>query len=438
MTDRSLSSSHTSDYELDGPINESVPLVDQKKNLLVTKSDMYRKGKASLPSSISNITNTVLGAGILSLPYVLQNMGWALGFILMGFIALISIVTLKMLGIACKTFQVPSYPKLMRVVGGKKLEFATKLLLLLTVLSAVASYIILIGDCFPKVIQYAAGKNEGYFWTGRNFITVVVILCVAFPVSMLPKMDYLRYTSYFSIFSSCYVVFLTVFKYAYSSSPRTSDSTHAFASNWKDILKTLPNIIFAYGAQIVLPSVTWELKNPTKKRVLGVGISCVSISSALYACSSLFGYLKFGAGTKGDILNNYPVDDTATIVGRMMIGFVGLFSYPVVFFVGRESFKELFFTGKSFNWLSHTLITFIGCVFCTIIALTIPQIQLVTAFCGGAFCSIINFAFPALAYLHTIPKDKSWVHKIFPYVIFVFGLISCVGTSIIIVWQAVA
>ncbi|KAJ3426754.1 amino acid transporter [Anaeramoeba flamelloides] len=404
------------DFEIENSSSDLSDVINKKiSNKKPTKD-------AGLYSSIANLTNAVMGAGFLSLPYVFSGMGWALGIIMLVIIGILCWYTLQILALSIREAGVSTYEGVAEAAYGKKFGIFIKICIFGVALCASTSYLIIVGDTFPKVFQFAADQDESYFWTGRVFISLLIMCCIIFPVSMMKRMDSLRFTSSLSFVSIIYLLSLLISRYpTYNHSFKTH---HIYA--WKGdaitVLRGIPNIIFADTAHIVLLPVMGEFKNPTNKRITVLTSTTIFLCNTIYLLASLFGFFTFGVTTPGDILNGYKKTDVGAIIGRLAIGVSGMVTFPLFAHVTRNSINETFFKGQPFSWARHTYVLLIFATITQTLALTIPQIQLVTAFSGSTFVLIGVFIAPALCYLKLCIPNAHWKTKLRYWIIVGFGI----------------
>lgn len=76
--------------------------------------------------------------------------------------------------------------------------------------------------------------------------------------------------------------------------------------------------------------------------------SFILVHSRLFIVS---GYLKFGAETAGNILNNYPSDSTLPTIARVGLGLGIVCHFPIAYFAVRTNLHSLFCQMKEFHAL---------------------------------------------------------------------------------------
>lgn len=114
-------------------------------------------GEAPLLSSIFSIVATVVGGGILSVPYAFESAGYVLAIIYTFLAAGLSAFTLELLAKCTLKTNAPSYSAISREAFGYKLEIFTAFLLFLLILFVIIAYLMLISDILSSIISFITG-----------------------------------------------------------------------------------------------------------------------------------------------------------------------------------------------------------------------------------------------------------------------------------------
>jgi len=148
----------------------------------------------------------------------------------------------------------------------------------------------------------------------------------------------------------------------------------------------------------VLP-VQQELYNPTRRRFKKVLYRAEFIIFALYTVMGVIGYLSFPGNVNGNILKNYPADDTFMLISRICLSFTLIAGCALIMFPLRVALERELFPNNEYSYLrSLTFMSIIsGCGF--IAALYIPGIIVVWSFVGALLCNATAYIFPSLMYL---------------------------------------
>lgn len=172
--------------------------------------------EASFISSYMNLTNTIIGSGVLGLPYALAYSGSVLGVILIIVSAVCGIFSLHLLAICAQKVPPPSSFYSVTEASVPRLTFLIDLAVAVQCFGVCASYLIVIGGLMPEVMDQF---NVGGLWADRQPWVVIGFALVA-PLSCFQKLDALKYTSSLSVM---FVIFLTLIVFLYSVHAGTLD-----------------------------------------------------------------------------------------------------------------------------------------------------------------------------------------------------------------------
>ena len=116
-------------------------------------------GAGSLRGSIFSLCAAAIGAGVLSLPYVLALCGYAMGLFFMALGATAAIWSNRILGsMACQE-KLPNFSKLAERAGGKRLAKLLQGMILVYMAGACISFQIIITSLF-KYVCHTFGMSD--------------------------------------------------------------------------------------------------------------------------------------------------------------------------------------------------------------------------------------------------------------------------------------
>src|ERR1700761_637633 len=171
-------------------------------------------GNASWASSVINLVNTIVGAGVLAMPHAMSNMGVVLGiFVILwsgltsGFGLYLQTRCARYLDRGASSFFALSqitYPNAAVVFDA---AIAVKCF------GVGVSYLIIIGDLMPGVVRgFVDEAGITPFLVDRHF-WVTAFMLVVIPLSFLRRLDSLKYTSVIALISIGYLVILVVYHF---------------------------------------------------------------------------------------------------------------------------------------------------------------------------------------------------------------------------------
>lgn len=213
-------------------------------------------GQSTLPQTIFNASNVLIGVGMLSLPLGVRYAGWILGI---GLLVLSAFVTKYTANLLAKCLDIHSslanFADIAYVAFGEKGRVITSIIFTLELTTACISLVILFADSMKSLID---GLDEVH-WK-------ILAGCVLAPLNFLP-MSWLSYTSFLGIFCGILLITVTfVAGFLKSNSPGSLlelSTTYALPEHWKalplsfgllmgelfhvDVLHTIVNYISGLG-----------------------------------------------------------------------------------------------------------------------------------------------------------------------------------------------
>eukprot|EP01083_Nonionella_stella_P313775 1127844_1 len=374
-----------------------------------------------------NLSNTVMGAGILSLPYAVSQIGYGMAIILFILFAILTFCSLHLNMAMSRCVPNASYYTLAEAINRPNTKLIIDIAVIIGMLSAATSYLIIIGDVMPSFChhffpvlhaQHADGTiftigslavSQRAFWT-FSFLIVLII-----PLVALKNMSALRHSSLFAIFCFAFITFVMVGYVSINSWDPCVDvpegkeckgTVMAFLDlsqpvKWLQFFEVTPFYLLAFGcAQNTLP-ISNEMHNRTLRRLNFVLLDTLSFVVCIYGLVGLSGYFTYGDLVKPNILKLYPRSNITALV-RLCMAICVAFSYPLVLFPARRSLSTLIF---KCNPKQLSAVKFYG--------ITYP---------------IKEYVFPAYTFMmlehHKLEQDK-WnnAKKKFAHVLFWFGLL---------------
>ncbi|KAI9780548.1 MAG: hypothetical protein M1839_006666 [Geoglossum umbratile] len=280
----------------------------RRRRRIRSRKDVGITGQASWTSSVVNLVNTIIGAGVLAMPSVLSHMGIVPGVFIIIWAGLTSGFGLYLQTRAAVIFDAAIAIKCFGVS---------------------VSYLIIIGDLMPGVVRglsESAGQLE--FLVDRHF-WVTAFMLVVIPLSFLRRLDSLKYTSVVALISIGYLVVLVVAHFCKGDT--MADRGDIRVIRWGGAISALssfPVVVFAYTCHQNMFSVLNEISNNSHSRTTGVIFASIGSACAVYILVAITGYLSFGNSVSGNIIGMY-IPSIASTIGKAAIVVLVMFSYPL-------------------------------------------------------------------------------------------------------------
>ncbi|XP_039616804.1 sodium-coupled neutral amino acid transporter 4 [Polypterus senegalus] len=426
----------------------------------------YHPGTTSFGMSVFNLSNAIMGSGILGLSYAMANTGIVMFVILLLGVAILSLYSVHLLLLTAKEGGSLIYEKLGEKAFGWPGKLAAFGSITMQNIGAMSSYLFIVKYELPEVIRAFLGfeENSGEWYLNGNYLVILVSIGIILPLSLLKNLGYLGYTSGFSL--TCMVFFLGVMIYKKSQIPCplpdldhfTSNhtfnvSTHAYAEmlqnktstsdinimmeysvsqgifHKEDIHEmvneahdnemcrpkyfvfnsqtayTIPILAFAFVCHPEVLPIYSELKDRSRKKMQNVSNISIMAMLIMYFLAALFGYLTFYDNVEPELLHTFTKVykfDTLLLMVRLAVLTAVTLTVPIVLFPIRSSITTLLFNGREFSWLRHMLIAAALLAFNNLLVIFVPTIRDIFGFIGASAATLLIFILPASFYLRLV------------------------------------
>lgn len=121
---------------------------------------------------------------------------------------------------------------------------------------------------------------------------------------------------------------------------------------------------------------------------------------------ALAGFLTFGDKTLGNVLNNFPADNTMVNVARLCFGLNMLTTLPLEAFVCREVMLNYYFPGEPFNMHLHLIFSAGLIIGAIVLSVSTCDLGVVFELVGATSACAIAYILPPLCYIKL--TSRSW------------------------------
>mmetsp|Transcript_28621 Transcript_28621/g.42316 ORF Transcript_28621/g.42316 Transcript_28621/m.42316 type:complete len:544 (+) Transcript_28621:69-1700(+) len=373
------------------------------------------KTKSEICGACSNLINSIVGAGIIGIPYALKESGLVAGALLLVLASYCTDKSLRMLVELAhfhprlKSIDVLTFEDLMFLpfgVTGSNFVLASMLVM---AYGAMVAYLLIIKDTVPIVMGLGDDPGEGSFME-REFVMIVTSLIIVVPLSMQRDMSSLSFTSAISVMADIALVFIiSIFAPVKESVKEAGGLLAVISGNWisSGFFIGFGVLTTAMACQHSAFIVSGSLNKLNSKRWSIVTMISISIACILCSILGIAGYLAFLDDTQGDVLNNFDYGTIEATVARALLAFTMFFTYPMEAFVARHVIMQLFYKGDidgdsteeslCFNRrIKWTMVIFLATLIPAILVDNLGPVLSITGSLGGCFLAYIA---PGLAYL---------------------------------------
>ncbi|NXU57461.1 S38A4 protein, partial [Turnix velox] len=210
------------------------------KKKLEEYTEEYHRGRASFGMSSFNLSNAIMGSGILGLSYAMANTGIILFVVLLLSVAILSLYSVHLLLKISKEGGSLIYEKLGEKAFGWPGKWAVFTSVTMQNIGAMSSYLFIIKYELPEVIRafMKLEESSGEWYLNGNYLVILVTVAIILPLSLLKSLGYLGYTSGFSL--TCMVFFVSVVMFKKSQIPCPLPIMDHGVENWTTTNNTVP------------------------------------------------------------------------------------------------------------------------------------------------------------------------------------------------------
>ncbi|KAM9351363.1 sodium-coupled neutral amino acid transporter 3-like isoform 1-T2 [Symphorus nematophorus] len=388
------------------------------------------EGKTSFGMSIFNLSNAIMGSGILGLAFAMSNTGIILFIILLVCIAILSAYSIHLLLRSAGVVGIRAYEQLGNRAFGPPGKMLAACIITVHNIGAMSSYLFIVKSELPLVIQAFLSKHEntGEWYLNGNYLIIIVSACIILPLALMKQLGYLGYTSGFSL--SCMVFFLisVIYKKFNILCPLQGNEHHNVTAtvdghfhNETDFCEakmftmnsqtayTIPILAFAFVCHPEVLPIYTELRDATKKRMQSVANVSIMAMFIMYLLTALFGYLTFFGAVESELLHTYSrVDplDVLVLCVRLAVLVAVTLTVPVVLFPIRRALLQIFFPDKPFRWVVHIGIAFCLIFLVNLLVIFVPSIRDIFGLIGATSAPSLIFILPGIFYVRIVPEDQ--------------------------------
>ncbi|XP_056116817.1 sodium-coupled neutral amino acid transporter 3-like [Rhinichthys klamathensis goyatoka] len=404
-------------------ITESETFLHDKSNGTTNFTDF--EGKTSFGMSIFNLSNAIMGSGILGLAYAMANTGIILFVILLISIALLSAYSIHLLLKSAEVVGIRAYEQLGNRAFGTPGKILAGCVITLHNIGAMSTYLFIVKIELPHVIQGLMELPDDYtaWFVNGKYLIIIVSVGIILPLAFMKRLGYLGYTSGLSL--SCMVFFLisVIYKKFVTGCPvepskngtflnesiynSTADTCEAkFITVNPETAFTIPIMAFAFVCHPEVLPIYTELKNPSKKRMQNISNISILAMFVMYLLTAIFGYLTFYAKVNSELLEMYSKTDTLMLCVRLAVLMAVTLTVPVVLFPIRRAVLQLLFPEKPFSWVRHISIAVCLLFAVNLLVIFVPNIRDIFGFIGATSAPSLIFILPGIFYICIVPKEQ--------------------------------
>ncbi|WLF80847.1 hypothetical protein PVL30_004637 [Lodderomyces elongisporus] len=388
--------------------------------------DSINDGTSNMKMAFMNMTNSILGAGIIGQPLAFKNSGFLGGILVMILLTVLIDWTLCLI---VKNSILAQHSKSYQDTVNYCFGMWGKIVLLVAISSfaygGCMAFCVIIGDTIPHVLKafipesITSGSMSWLFQ--RNTIIVLFTACISYPLSLNRDISKLAKASAFALFGMLVIVVLTVARAPFiSPTLRGAISTHEWFFNY-NIFQGISVISFALVCHHNTMFIYNSMKNASLAKFTKLTHMSCMISMVFCMIMGLNGFLNFGNLTMGNILNNFKSTDNWINVARFCFGLNMLTTFPLEIFVVRDVIKDILLTRKArrqegvtsaseleLSTRQHFFITTILVFSSMSVSLFTCNLGMILELIGATSASLMAYIIPPMCYYRLSWMQIDW------------------------------
>ncbi|MCO5561538.1 hypothetical protein L7F22_015158 [Adiantum nelumboides] len=383
-------------------VEESTPLLIRSK-----------LGNASAARTFGNIIVSIVGTGVLGLPYTFQVSGWASGTLAVVVSAALTYYCMCLLVNTRKKLEegghadILTYGDLGNQAYGSLGQTLVDIMVLVSQSGCCVAYLIFIGQNLSSIFMSS---------TDRQALFISILLPMQLLMGCVRSLSGL---APFSILADiCNVLAMGMVLKDDFNSFQGLNGVVTFR-DWSGVPFAIGVAVFAYEGFGMTLALEASMKRPCLfSRVLAQAFVLITI---LYITFGLVGYFAFGENTRDIITLNLP-NDWSTIVVKVGLCIALTFTFPVMMYPVHELvenkliactyFQKKLAPRPMISKLSLDGIRGMTVLIVAAIAVMVPTFSVFISLVGSTVCAMMAFVFPAFFHLQVFKGSLStwqWV-----------------------------
>jgi amino acid permease len=295
-------------------------------------------------SSVLLVLQAVLGAGILTIPYVFKSAGRTGGTLLLLTFGFAEILSLYVIILSTEASRATNYSGVVKYYLGEVChKVFSGMASLYCFVSIVSSLVIIknIDETFEHLKVDDSNNSK------HVELSILFALCITFPFAVKRRLTEIWMVGAFSLMIWIVLVII-VFKESYSDIDRegtsVSSSGFAWGENVWDSITAIPMLVLAYHSHIPMPNIYSDVRPDlrTPQFMLSAVVVAYIIIFLLYFAVGLVAFGMFGNATKSNLMScAFSPSSSVIKFGRIAIAIVQTMNIPMNCIVSRGALFSL-------------------------------------------------------------------------------------------------
>ncbi|XP_058792720.1 putative sodium-coupled neutral amino acid transporter 11 [Phymastichus coffea] len=321
-------------FEDGGSLGSEESFDDMRR--LVREEDEDSGKFSSLPLASFNFINSIIGSGVIGIPYALHQAGFGLGMFLLIIVAVLtdySLILMVRSGHLCGEM---SYQGLMRASFGRPGFYILTALQFVYPFIAMVSYNVVVGDTVTKVLIRVTGLEPDSFLVRREVVILLATLLVVIPLCLYRNVAKLAKISFLSLVCVGFILLAIFIRMDSMSSIVPSQPGSWQFGHVSGVVPAVGIMAFAFMCHHNTFLIYGSIERATQDKWDVVTHWSLFTSFLIAAAFGVAGYATFTGYVQGDLMENYCWNDDLMNLSRIMFSGTILLTFPIECFVTRE------------------------------------------------------------------------------------------------------
>lgn len=392
-----------------------------------------------------HLTTAIVGPTVLTLPYALRGMGWALGLTLLSAMAAVTLYEYSLMSRVLDHCEARGrrhirFRELAADVLGSGWMFYFVVTVQTTINTGVSiGAILLAADCLE--IMYTSLAPHGPLKLYHFVIMVAVVLAF---LSQLPSFHSLRHINFVSLLLSLgYTILVAAACIRAGLSKDAPAKDYSLSSSKSeqtfDAFLSISILASVFGNGI-LPEIQATLAPPAAGKMMKALVLCYSVVVFTFFLSSITGYWAFGSHVQSNVLKSLMPDSGPALAPTWLLGVAVLFvllqllaiglvysqvAYEIMEKSSADAAQDRF---SRRNLVPRLLLRTLYLAFCALMAAMLPFFGDIVGVVGAIGFIPLDFVLPVLMYnMALAPPRRSPVFLANTVVMVVFAGVGAIG-----------
>ncbi|KAJ2782029.1 hypothetical protein GGI15_003038 [Coemansia interrupta] len=356
-------------------------------------------GTNSVGEAAFNVLNSIIGSGIIGLPYALNGAGMVTGILMLVLVGLLSQFATYILVLTGKRTGAMHYSEVARITLGETGYRALSFSLVVSLFGVVTTYLIILGDISSSLRQTYLPAHA---WATRSALIAFIAYVLILPLLFFRHAGPLAKWSVVSVAALPVILVLVAVRAPLYSAADEAAEYPVYVG--RSLFPALGVLSFSFCSA----HAAFQNFLGLRVRTMGNWLRATTIAAwagiAVSCLFALIGLVSFGSAVRANIFLNFPGTDGYINLARALFCLTLVLTFPLSFYPIRDTLTHVLVPGSRAGTggrAKETMITLVVLTMVCFTAMGCTDLGRAYELVGAATATTISFIFPALIYLRS-------------------------------------